>query len=195
MAFFRISGFPGAEQALRVAQFQNAKKFALAVGAEMSRQATQEVLQRFEKQPFERRRYPGSRRLSSKGTISFNRDEIKARKDYPIDVDFRILGGKEVVIRARVLNEGAKDHKIESTDMNSNAPWALKGVANPNRFTGRDQLADIESFGKIAYPIGGDKYNVVSGPVFWRAGPAQAKTGFLQAARDKAIQIVSAKTS
>jgi hypothetical protein len=195
MAFFRISGFPGAEQALRAAQFQNAKKFALAVGAEMSRQATQEVVQRFEKRPFERRRYPGSRRLSSKGTISFNRDEIRARKDYPIDVDFRILGGEEVVIRAKVLNEGARDHTIESTDMNSNAPWALKGVGNPNRFTGRDQIADIPGFNKIAYPIGGDKYNVVGGAVFWRAGPAQSKTGFLQAARDRAIEIVRAQTS
>jgi hypothetical protein len=195
MAFFTISGFPGANEALRAAQFKNAKQFALAVGAEMSRQATQEVVQRFEKQPFERRRYPGSRRLSSKGTISFNRDEIRSTRQYPINVDFRILGGKEVVIRAKVLNEGAIDHQIKSTDETGKEPWALKGVSNPNRFTGRDQTDDIAGFNKIAYPIGGDKYNVVSGAVFWRAGPAQSKTGFLQAARDRAIEIVRAQTS
>jgi hypothetical protein len=195
MAFFRISGFPGAEQALRAAQFQNAKKFALAVGAEMSRQANQEVLQRFEKQPFERRRHPGTFRLSSERTITFNRDEINSRKDYPIDVDFRIRGGKEVVLRAKVLNEGATAHAIDSTDRTGNEPWALKGVSTPNRFTGRDQIADIPGLNAIAYPLASNRFFVTKNAVNWTPGPAQAKTGFLQAARDRAIEIVRAQTS
>jgi hypothetical protein len=194
MAFFTIAGFPSSEGALKAAQFKNAKKFALEVGAEMSRQATEEVLQRFEIQPFERRRHPGTRRLSAKGTISFNRDEIKATKQYPINVDFRILGGEDVVTRALVLNNGAQTHEIESTDINADGKrWVLKGVGNPNRFTGRDQISDIAGFGKIAYPIGGLKYNVVNGSVLWTPGPAQSKTGFLQAARDRAIQMVRAE--
>jgi hypothetical protein len=195
MAFFRISGFPGANEALRAAQFKNAKQFALAVGAEMSRQATQEVVQRFEKQPFERRRYPGSRRLSSKGTISFNRDEIRATRQYPINVDFRILGGEEVVIRAKVLNEGATSHVIDSTDRTGNEPWALKGVSAPNRFTGRDQISDRPGLNAIAYPLASNRFLVTTNSVSWRPGPAQSKTGFLQAARDRAIEIVRAQTS
>jgi hypothetical protein len=193
MAFFTISGFPGANEALRAAQFKNAKQFALQVGAEMSRQATEEVLQRFEIQPFDRRRYPGSRRLSSKGTISFNREEIRATKQYPLNIDFRILGGEEVVTRALVLNNGARTHEIESTDISAGDRWVLKGVSNPNRFTGREQISDIAGFGKIAYPTGGPKYNVVNGYVLWKPGPAQSKTGFLQAARDRAIQMVRAE--
>lgn len=186
MSSFVVSDFRNVPVKLRAEQLKGARQFARRVGFVMAQEANKEIAERFEKRDFERRRYPSSRRAA--GAVSF----LVENKTFPFNVDYRVLGGPEVVLRVQILNEGpeTESYAIESTDISGNEPWALKGVSAPNRFTGREQLADIDSVGKMAWPVGGGKFRVVSGAVRWRSGPAAAQRGFLQVARDRAIGMV-----
>lgn len=181
-----ISDFRNVPVKLRAEQLKGARQFARRVGFVMAEEANKLIGERFEKRAFDRRRYPGSRRAA--GAVSF----LVENKEFPINVDYRVLGGPEVVLRVQILNNGPQPntYAIESTDISGNQPWDLKGVSAPNRFTGRDQIADIDSVGKIAWPIGGGKFRVLKGAVAWKAGPAVDKQGFLQVARDRAIGTV-----
>lgn len=186
MSSFVVSDFRNVPVKLRAEQLKGARQFARRVGFVMAQNANKKIGERFEKRDFERRRYPGSRR--AQGAISFSVEN----KTFPFVVDFRVLGGPELVTRIQVLNNGpAKaEYEIKSTDISGREPWALKGVSAPNRFTGRQQTADITGFEKLAWPIGGGKFRVVNKSTIWKAGPAQTKQGFLQEARTQAIQDV-----
>jgi len=192
MSQFVVTDFRNVPIRLREKKIKGAKEFARRVGSVMTEEAKREIEQRFEVRPFERRRYPGSRRATT--AISFNRAEIASARDFPIEVDFRILGGEEVVTRINVLNNGATSHVIESTDRTGNEPWPLKGVGAVNRMAGLRQDGTRIGFDTLAWPrAGGTGFVVTREPVNWRPGPAQSKTGFLQAARDRAIQMVRAE--
>jgi hypothetical protein len=192
MAQFVVSDFRNVPAVLREKKIRGAKEFARRVGFVMAEEAKREIENRFEVRPFERRRHPGTRRATT--AISFNRSEIAATKNFPIEVDFRILGGDKVVTRINVLNNGATAHVIDSTDRTGNEPWELKGVGAVNRMAGLTQSGDRIGLNTLAWPrAGGTGFVVTRKPVNWRPGPAQSKTGFLQAARDKAIQMVRAE--
>jgi hypothetical protein len=190
MSSFVVSDFRNVPVKLRAEQLKGARQFARRVGFVMAQEANKKIGERFEKRSFERRRYPGSRR--AQGSVSF----FVENKTFPFLVDFRVLGGPELVTRIQVLNNGPATARyvIESTDISGRETWALKGVSAPNRFTGREQTADIMGFRKLAWPAGqGGKFRVVRDSVLWRSGPAQSKRGFLQEARTDAIRMVRAE--
>jgi hypothetical protein len=191
MAQFVVSDFRNVPIKLRQEKLKGAKTFARRVGFVMAEEANREISERFEKRSFERRRYPSSRRAA--GSVSFSVEN----KDFPFNVDYRVLGGPNVVLRVQVLNDGpaTEEYEIESTDISGKEPWALKGVSAPNRFAGRNQIADVAGFGKLAWPGGKNgRFVVVDRSVWWRSNAdGRAKRGFLQVARSIAIEKVRAE--
>jgi hypothetical protein len=191
MSQFAVKDFRNVPGVLREKKIAGAKEFARRVGFVMAQEATKEIGIRFQVVPRERRRHPGTRR-ASQSAMSYNLAEIKAAQDFPIEVDYRVLGGPKVVTRIKVLNNGpkTKQYIIESTDKTGREPWELKGVGAVNRMGGLNQTRNRINPGFLAWPNKSGRFFVTKKPVMWKAGPAQSKTGFLEVARDRAIQMV-----
>jgi len=141
---------------------------AHAIGADMAKEATDLMAADYDlNRPFERRRYPGSRRASTAIDYAVTNQHL------PIDVSYRILGGDNVVMRIIILNWGRKG----GYPIRPSGNWPLSGRAKggtakfkrPKRGT---------SQGVLAWP------GVVTDEV---SATATSGTEFLERGRDIAI--------
>jgi len=127
--------------------------------------------------PYERRRYPGSRRAGQ--ALSY---EITGN-DERLTLGFRILGGDEVFKRVLGMNYGMGGPRR----IVPNGNWSLKGASlavrdAPTRREGRYGLARLA----FPFPYENSPYKVFRS-VHWKpTGRASQGTGFLEEARDLA---------
>jgi hypothetical protein len=130
------------------------------VGEDMAREATLLMDQDYIlARPYERRRYPGSRRAAT--AIDYRVEGSKL----PIDVFYRVLGGDNVVMRIIILNWGRKGNY----PIRPSGNWPLAGRGGASHFK---RFKRGKSQGVLAWP------GVVTPEV--SAGGAQSGTEFLE---------------
>ena len=125
--------------------------------------------------PYERRRYPGSRRASTALT------HVVTGSNSQYTVGYRVLGGEEVLQRILGMNYGMGGERVISPNGN----WDLRGA----RLAVRDEPTGAGSGGgrQLAWQENGVWTNV-KGSVTWKpTGSASRGTGFLEEARDAAV--------
>jgi hypothetical protein len=138
--------------------------------------------------PYDRRRHPGSRRLVNALSYRVVGDE------FPLEVEFRTLGGKEVEDRVRFLNDGTKPHVIHAS-----GKWPLKGQKKPLDPTARFRRFTAPGFQSssslLAWPEGAVKGGWRNSRLKdgWRYARNQVKHPgndagrFLQTGRNRAV--------
>ena len=125
--------------------------------------------------PYERRRYPGSRRATT--ALDF---QIQEDGDGAFTLGFRVLGGEEVLKRIIFMNWGTREHEIKPS-----GAWELTGVRGgiSVRLGDRSGATGWQG-GRLAW-VDENGAVVIRGSV-WH--PGQKSTGFLQDARDLAVE-------
>jgi hypothetical protein len=146
-----------------------------AVGRQMTKDAVGLMEGDYDlERPYERRRYPGSRR--AKSALDF---QIQEDGDGEFTLGFRVLGGEDVLKRIIFMNWGTRPHQIWPS-----GNWELTGIrggitvrsgARPTGGAGSGRLAWTDENGQV----------VIRGHV---DHPGQSGTGFLQDARDLAVE-------
>jgi hypothetical protein len=91
------------------------KAISIELGKAMAEEANKLIGERFEYRPFARRRHPGSRRASTAMSYAVLGNQ------YPYDVVYRILGGRDVEKRVLILHYGRPGVVIEPS-----GAWPLK---------------------------------------------------------------------
>lgn len=141
----------------------------------MVRAVRERVGELYEVRPFERRRHPGTRRITEAFDYQVTGDADE------VVVTLRILGGDLVEKRVWALNNG----KAEAIVVPSGR-WELKGVTKigPTTPFQRFQAPDRAVEGVLSWPGPGGRRITVYGPV---RSPARGGDGFMEQARDTAI--------
>lgn len=104
--------------------------------------------------PYERRRWPGSRRAAS--ALDFT---VTGGPEFPLELGWRVLGGDETFKKIVGLNWGVPGHNIKG----GSGTWPLKGKFNVNRMGGAkkrkrgtnrrpDLLAWVDEDGDVMTP-------------------------------------------
>lgn len=124
--------------------------------------------------PFERRRYPGSRRAAT--ALDFAVSGTNGN----YQLEFRVLGGEDVVKRIIFMNYGTSPHMIYPS-----GAWSLKGQQVYSRLT-RGSNVTRSGFNQplLAWVDEDSGESVVTTEV---DHPGQAGTGFLEEARDAIV--------
>lgn len=145
-----------------------------AAGRKMAEDATGLMTGDYDlERPYERRRFPGSRR--AKTALDF---QITEDADGSLTLGFRVLGGEEVLKRIIFMNWGTRAHTIRPS-----GAWELTGVRGGISVRLGDRSGGSGSYGRLAWiDESGDV--VIRGEV---QHPGQTGTGFLQDARDLAV--------
>jgi hypothetical protein len=91
------------------------KAISIELGEAMAEEANKLISERFEYRPFARRRHPGSRRASTAMSYAVLGNQ------YPYDVVYRILGGRDVQKRVLILHYGRPAVTIRPS-----GAWPLK---------------------------------------------------------------------
>jgi len=116
-----------------------------AIGRDMVDAANDQMAASFNMgTPYERRRHPGSRRAST----ALTHEVTQGKKSY--EVNFRVVGGDEVLMRILILNYGSVEHDIFPT-----GGWSLGGL-NPKGISATasafNRIAGDSGGGRLAYP-------------------------------------------
>lgn len=114
-----------ARQSVKIQGDKIAAQKAHRVGEDMAREATLLMDQDYIlARPYERRRYPGSRRAAT--AIDYRVEGSRL----PIEVSYRVLGGDTVVMRIIILNWGRKGGYAIRPSGN----WPLAGRSGESHF-------------------------------------------------------------
>jgi hypothetical protein len=130
--------------------------------------------------PYERRRNPGSRRAAT--ALDYEVEETGTG----YEVNFRVVGGDDVLMRILIMNYGSDSHDIFPT-----GGWELGGL-NPKTVSrtasGFNKIAGDTGGGKLAYPssrggywVGGEDEGVTH--------PGTSGRHFLEDGRDAAAAV------